>query len=71
MSVYKSDAEQALYAYMHGWRTGARGGMPPTFTPETPERVAYVAGYEDGRKAQSEAYRAACETYGAELSPLR
>lgn len=66
MAGTPTEDERRLYAYIHGWRVGAKGGLIPGLAGED-----FRQGHADGREAAAEAYRAACERYGAELSPFR
>lgn len=61
--------EDALFAYMFGWRNGASSHFMP---PESLEESSHMkSGYDDGRAAVKAAYTEASRHYEAELSPLR
>lgn len=68
MYTGKSEGEQGLYAYMAGWRIGARGGA---LTPGQLGNADMANGFASGVAAASEAEKAAGVFYGARLSILR
>lgn len=63
-----SEADRRLYDYMMGWRVGVRGGVMTSFIEANPDMAR---GHRKGRLDRTAAYQAACEEYGATLSPLR
>lgn len=65
---YEREPATRLMVYMTGYRTGAAGSA---WKPSQMENEDFKRGHDDGRRDKQAAYQAACDHYGAMLSPLR